>query len=277
MVDTNISSEFVEVDGVKLHYLDGGSGEPVVFLHGWPTSAYLWRDIVGPIAEHNRILALDLPGFGKSDKPLDASYSFRFFEEMLDGFLGALNIEATSLAVHDLGGPVGLYWASNHPDRLQKLALLNTLVYPKQSWMVMAFVMACKTPGIRAWLSGPRGLRFSMRLGIHDRSHATEEVISAVQEPFPTWEARKALLKDGLQSASERTQTHCRNAAQAQRSCADHLRRARPHSARCVPNDAAGRQGHAASRTHRTPRLRPLPAGRVSGRDLAVAGRLLCR
>jgi len=195
MTGASISSEYVEVDGIRLHYLDGGSGDAVLFLHGWPTSSFLWRNIVGPIAENNRILALDLPGFGQSDKPLDASYSFRFFQQILEGFLDAVNVEATSLVVHDLGGPIGLFWASHHPDKLQKLALLNTLVYPKQPWAVILFVMACRTPGVRAWLSGPRGLRFSMRLGIHDRSHATEEMIKGVQAPFETKAARKALLK----------------------------------------------------------------------------------
>ncbi len=195
MTATTVSSKFVEVDGIKLHYLDGGSGDAVLFLHGWPTSSFLWRNIVGTVAEHNRILALDLPGFGQSDKPLDITYSFPFFQRILEGFLEAVNVEATSLVVHDLGGPVGLFWASHHPDQLQKLVLLNTLVYPKQSWAVVLFVLACRTPGIRAVLSSPRGLKFSMRLGIHDKSNATEEMIRNVQAPFESKNARKALLK----------------------------------------------------------------------------------
>ncbi len=64
-----------------------------------------------PIAAANRVVALDLPGFGGSSKPLDASYDFGFFGRALEGFLDALGIERLGLAVHDLGGPVGLYWA----------------------------------------------------------------------------------------------------------------------------------------------------------------------
>ena len=71
---------------------------------------------------------------------------------MLDGFLRAVGADATSLVVHDLGGPVGLYWACHNPERVQKLALLNTLVYPEPSWAVVAFVAACRTPGVRALL-----------------------------------------------------------------------------------------------------------------------------
>ena len=75
-METEATNNYVEVDGTRLHYLDAGSGDTVLLLHGWPTSSFLWRGVIGPIAERNRTIALDLPGFGKSDKPLDASYSF---------------------------------------------------------------------------------------------------------------------------------------------------------------------------------------------------------
>lgn len=74
----------VEVDGLTLAYRSSGAGPSVLLLHGWPTSSYLWRDVIPPIAEHNRVIALDLPGFGQSSKPLDG-YDFAFFERALDG------------------------------------------------------------------------------------------------------------------------------------------------------------------------------------------------
>ena len=191
------ASKYVEVEGLQLHYLEQGAGEPVLLLHGWPTSSFLWRNLIGPIAEHNRAIAIDLPGFGKSDKPLDPSYSFRYYDRVLNGFLDALGIDATGLAVHDLGGPVGLYWASQNPERIRKLALLNTLVYARPSWAVIAFVAAARMPGVRSWLASPSGLARAMRIGVHDKSRLTEEVIRGVQEPFETKEARRALLKAG--------------------------------------------------------------------------------
>jgi haloalkane dehalogenase len=157
----------------------------------------LWRNIAPRIADRNQVIALDLPGFGQSDKPLDVSYSFRFYSEILDGFLAALNIEAVGLAVHDLGGPVGLHWACHHPERVSKLALLNTLVYPKMSWAVVVFVAACRIPGIRSLLAGPSGLRFGMKVGIHDPDKVTQEILDGVLAPFVTREARAALLKAG--------------------------------------------------------------------------------
>jgi pimeloyl-ACP methyl ester carboxylesterase len=195
---SSIVSQYVEVDGLRLHYLDGGgSGEPVLFLHGWPTSSFLWRRVMAEVAKGNRVIALDLPGFGKSDKPVDASYSFRFYNQVLDDFLKALEIDKISLAIHDFGGPVGLYWACHQPQRLHKLAILNTLVYPEMSWAVVLFVLLCRLPGLRSWIASPGGLRFAMRLGVSDTSRITPEVLEAVQAPFASREARRALVNAG--------------------------------------------------------------------------------
>jgi pimeloyl-ACP methyl ester carboxylesterase len=189
--------KFVEVEGMRLHYLERGSGEPVLMLHGWPTSSYLWRNVMGPVAEGNRAIALDLPGYGRSAKPLDASYSFRFFERALSGFLEALGIERIGLAVHDVGGPIGLYWASQHPERVSRMALLNTVVFARPSWAVIAFVASARIPGIRSWLTSPAGIRSAMRYGVNDKSRISDEAIRAYQEPFASDDARKVLRKAG--------------------------------------------------------------------------------
>lgn len=191
-----IESRYVEVEGLRLHYTEVGAGEPVLLLHGWPTSSYLWRNIAPSIAEGGRrVIALDLPGFGQSDKPVDASYGFRFFERILTGFLDALGIEQTGLAVHDLGGPIGLYWAAHHEERVERLALLNTLVYPELSWAVIAFVAACRLPGVRSLITSPWGLEQAMHIGVRDAGRRTPEMIRAVQAPFVARDARRALAK----------------------------------------------------------------------------------
>jgi haloalkane dehalogenase len=188
----------VQVDGLELHYRELGSGPAVLLLHGWPTSSFLWRDVMPPIARESRAIALDLPGFGRSSKPLDSSYSFRFFDRVLDGFLAELEIDELSIAVHDLGGPIGLHWAVHNPERVRKLALLNTVVYPKLSWAVVAFGLACRVPLARSWMSSPSGLAFAMRLGMANRANLTEEVVAGVQEPYRAKDSRKALLQAGI-------------------------------------------------------------------------------
>lgn len=208
-------SAYVRVEEQNLHYLVAGEGPPLLLLHGWPTSSFLWRHTLAPLARAHRVFALDLPGFGRSDKPRSASYSFRFYERALEGFLDALELADVGLAVHDLGGPVGLYWALRHQQRVRKLALLNTLVYPQPSWAVVAFVAASYLPGLRSLLVSPRGLRWAMELGVADRSRLTEEAILGVQAPFRDASARAALLKTahslhpaGMKEIAERLPTY---------------------------------------------------------------------
>lgn len=188
----------VSVDGLNLHFLEIGTGPPVLLLHGWPTSSALWRNVMLPMAGNNRVIALDLPGFGQSDKPLEASYSFRFYQRVLDRFIEQLEIDQLGLAVHDLGGPVGLYWACQKPERINKLALLNTLVYPEVSWAVVAFGLACRLPGLRSYITSRHGLRAAMRLGVEDKSRITDEVVQGIHTPFIERDARRALCKTAL-------------------------------------------------------------------------------
>ena len=107
-----------EVGDLTLAYRELGSGPPVLLLHGWPTSSFLWRDVMPAIARANRVLALDLPGFGGSDKPAAASYDFAFFEDAIDGFLDSLGIGEVAIAGHDLGGPVTAHWALGRAERV---------------------------------------------------------------------------------------------------------------------------------------------------------------
>jgi pimeloyl-ACP methyl ester carboxylesterase len=189
----------VQVDGLNLTYRELGSGPPVLLLHGWPTSSFLWREVMVPIARSNRVLALDMPGFGGSDKPVDVRYDFEYFESALDGFLERLGVDDVALAGHDLGGPVGVHWALKNSDRVTKLALLNTLLYPEFSDAVLEFVQMLMDPEQRDKVTSPEGLEEAMRLGLADESNLTEEVLSGVRDPFQTEESREALAKAGIE------------------------------------------------------------------------------
>jgi pimeloyl-ACP methyl ester carboxylesterase len=183
---------------MNIAYRELGSGPPVLLLHGWPTSSFLWRNVMIPIARRNRVVAPDLPGFGASDKPVDATYDFELFEETIDALLAALDIDEVGLAVHDLGGPIGLHWAVNRPGRVTKLALLNTLVYPDFSEAVMAFIKACSEPELREQLTSPAGLEAAMGLGLANEGNLTDEVIAGVREPFSDDDSRRALAAAGI-------------------------------------------------------------------------------
>ncbi len=187
----------IEVDGLRIAYRELGQGPPVLLLHGWPTSSYLWRDVMAPISRANRVIAIDLPGFGGSDKPLGADYGFDFHTGVLDGALAGLGVEEVAIGVHDLGGPIGLDWARRNPDRVTGLALLNTLVYPGFSEAVLAFVDACAKPETRKVLTSPEGLEAAMRLGLADPASLSDEALAAVRAPFVDQGARTALADAG--------------------------------------------------------------------------------
>ncbi len=189
------ASHWVEIGALRLHYLACGAGEPVLLLHGWPTSSHLWRNVMPWMAPSNRVIALDLPGFGQSAKPLGRTYNFRFYTEAIAGFLKALSIEQTGLVVHDLGGPVGMMWAVKNPEKVSRLALLNTLVYPEMSWAVKVFLMMTFLPGIKRWLVSAAGLATAMRFGVVNKAAMTPAVLEPYQAPFATVAAQNALLK----------------------------------------------------------------------------------
>lgn len=187
-----------QVGDLTIAYRELGSGPPVLLLHGWPTSSFLWRDVMPPIARSNRVVAPDLPGFGGSDKPAGARYGFEFFEQAIDGFLAELGIDEVAVAGHDISGPVAVHWALGRRERATRLALLNTLVYPEFSEAVVAFLRAAGTPGLREQLTSPEGLEAAMRLGLADDASLTDEVIAAVREPFESAESRRSLADAGI-------------------------------------------------------------------------------
>ena len=126
----------VSVDGHELDvaYYDEGSGDPVVFLHGIPTNSYLWRDVIGPIAEDRRVIVPDMVGYGNSSMFDGFDRSIRAQEEMIGDLLSTLNVQNPSLVGHDLGGGVFLRYAAHHPETVDELVLSNSIAY--DSWPI---------------------------------------------------------------------------------------------------------------------------------------------
>jgi pimeloyl-ACP methyl ester carboxylesterase len=194
----------VEVNGLDIAYREEGSGPAVLFLHGWPTSSFLWRNVIPAIARGNRVVAPDLPGFGASSKPLDVRYDFELFETVIDGLLAELDIEEVALAGHDLGGPIGVSWTLRNPERVPALALLNTLLYPDFDQTVIEFVNALSTPETRDRFTSAEGLEGVLKLGLAEDGNMTEEALAGVQAPFGDPDSRRALAAAGIQLRPER-------------------------------------------------------------------------
>jgi len=121
-------SEF-EAGGVRSFVRQRGDGEPVVLVHGVPTSSYLYRKLLEPLAASGlRPVAFDFPGLGLAARPEGFDYSWSGLATWTGEAIDALGIERCHLVVHDIGGPIGFEWAIRNPDRVATLTALNTLV-----------------------------------------------------------------------------------------------------------------------------------------------------
>ena len=130
--------KFVEVNDKQMAYVELGSGDPIVFLHGNPTSSYLWRNIMPHVSGTHRAVAPDLIGMGDSDKLENSGpKSYRFVEhrEYLDGFLSRIVPEGgVFLVIHDWGSALGFDWARRNQERIRGICFMEAIVGPVKSW-----------------------------------------------------------------------------------------------------------------------------------------------
>lgn len=129
IADHESSGKYVSVDGINTFALSYGRGEPVVCVHGVPTSAFLYRKVLRSLAKKGyRGISIDLPGFGLTDRPKDFEYSFSNFADFLFKALTRLRVKKCHLVVHDIGGPIGFALAARHPSKIMSLSILNTWI-----------------------------------------------------------------------------------------------------------------------------------------------------
>lgn len=144
----------VEVLGKRMKYVDEGEGDPIVFLHGNPTSSYLWRNIIPHLEGRGRCIAPDLIGMGDSDK-LDSpgETTYRFFEhrKYLDAFLKGLGLnKKVTLVIHDWGSGLGFDWANRNREAVRGIAYMEAMVAPFKDWSVFHDTMRPVFQGFRS-------------------------------------------------------------------------------------------------------------------------------
>jgi haloalkane dehalogenase len=180
---------YLEQDGLRMHYLDEGAGDPVLLLHGEPTWAFLYRKTIPTIASAARVVAPDYFGFGRSDKPTrieDYTYDFQYAS--IERLALALDLRDATVVVQDWGGPIGLRFAVEHPDRVARLVILNTGIgagrAPSEEWLrFREFVRRVGTDLVPGQL-----VRISAVTELPD------EVVEAYNAPFPTPESKAGVL-----------------------------------------------------------------------------------
>jgi haloalkane dehalogenase len=125
--DFPYAPHYVEVSGLRMHYLDEGTGDPILCLHGEPSWCYLYRKMVPLLSRTNRVVAPDLIGFGRSDKPAERSaYTYDMHHDSLIAFVTALDLKRITLVCQDWGGLLGLPVATELAERFERLVIMNT-------------------------------------------------------------------------------------------------------------------------------------------------------
>ena len=125
-----VDKQFIDVLGARMAFVERGTGSPIVFLHGNPTSSYLWRNVMPHVEAFGRCIAPDLIGMGDSDK-VGGEYRFVDHRRYLDRFLEEMGVaDDVTLVVHDWGGGLGFDWANRHRDAVRALVYMETIVMP---------------------------------------------------------------------------------------------------------------------------------------------------
>jgi haloalkane dehalogenase len=150
--DFPYESHYLEVRGARLHYIEQGQGDPILFLHGNPTSSYLWRNVIPSLAPLGRCIALDCIGMGQSDKP-DIAYRFVDHVQYVEGFIQALELQRLTLVLHDWGSALGFHYACRNEANVKGLAFLEAILRPEPSWEAMPegtrqMLQALRTPEV---------------------------------------------------------------------------------------------------------------------------------
>jgi pimeloyl-ACP methyl ester carboxylesterase len=192
----------IAVDGLSSPVIEAGpqdATEAVVFVHGNPGSSTDWIALVDATGELGRAVAVDMPGFGKADKPRDFDYQVSGYADFLQGALTELGVERVHLVIHDFGGPFGLFWGLQHPQAWASVVLINIGIMPGYEWHAMA--RRWRTPVLgeltQAWIpragwrramqkANPKGLPAEFVDKMYDDyDHATRRTVLKLYRATP--------------------------------------------------------------------------------------------
>jgi haloalkane dehalogenase len=179
--DFPFAARYREVDGLRLAHLDEGEGPPVLFMHGEPTWSFLWRKVLPPVRDAGfRCIAPDLVGFGRSDKPIDIDwYSYDRHVALAETLLEDLDLRGVTMVVHDWGGPIGLRLAVEHPDRVERLVIMDTGLFTGHQQMSEAWL------AFRDFVARTEDLPVGFLVKGACKDDPGDAVVAAYEAPFP--------------------------------------------------------------------------------------------
>jgi cis-3-alkyl-4-acyloxetan-2-one decarboxylase len=187
-------------EGLKLHYVDEGSGEPVIMVHGNPTWSFYYRHLIDSLRGSHRVIVPDHIGCGLSDKPGDSRYAYTLSSRVddLERLLDHLGLDRDlTLVVHDWGGMIGMAFAARHPERIARLVVSNTAAFHKPASKPMPPALTiCRDSSLGAFMV--RGMNAFCQgtawIGCK-RTPMTRELRQAYVAPYDSWSHRIAILR----------------------------------------------------------------------------------
>lgn len=184
--DFPFAPRFREHDGFRVAHIDEGEGAPVVFFHGEPTWSFLWRKVIPPVRDAGfRCIAPDLPGFGRSDKPVDLDwYSYDRHTDFAASLLEDLDVRGATVVVHDWGGPIGLRLAVEHPERIERIVIMDTGLFTGHQPMTDAW------KAFRDFVARTEDLPVGMLVRGACKTDPGDEVVGAYDAPYPSAAAK---------------------------------------------------------------------------------------
>jgi haloalkane dehalogenase len=194
---------FTTAPGFRMHYVDEGSGEPIILIHGEPTWSYLYRNFIPSLARLFRVIAPDNMGFGKSETPQDAEYTLGRHANNLCSLIEELDLHNITLVMQDWGGPMGTVVASRYPERMKRFVAMNTIFGTDRNVRearLTPWFTAIKEMEDSGQLEAVLGnLRFlvgaiMMLLGMQRREVVTDTWLRAFASPFATFEECRAAI-----------------------------------------------------------------------------------
>jgi pimeloyl-ACP methyl ester carboxylesterase len=189
---------------VKLFYTDQGEGPPLLLIHGFGTNIFTWRHLVPDLARDHRVIAVDLKGFGKSDKPLDERYSAADQADLLAQMIEERNLRDLTLIGHSYGGGIALLLALQDDDRVKgriaKLVLLDTIAYPQSvpTFFKMLDMPLVSQIGVHAVPSSFQ-VEVALKIAYFDDDKIDEEEVDAYSKPLETAEGKHAMIHSARQ------------------------------------------------------------------------------
>ena len=189
-------SRFIEVLGSQIHYVEGGQGDPILFLHGNPTSSYLWRNIMPHLEAQGRVMAMDLIGMGGSDKP-DIGYRFFDHYAYVEGFIEAMELENITLVIHDWGSALGFHYAISHEENIKGVAFMEAIfpsAFLEQVPPEDSLFYRLRHPEIGPRLVLEENFFVESVLPGAIMRQLTDEEMDHYRAPYPTPESRKPTL-----------------------------------------------------------------------------------